>query len=91
MMIGMKDMIQLFEGRFSEDEKRTEMYKAAINRLNYEKNKTEGIKPKYHRGARINDWYTCGNCGHGLHDIGDNYCSNCGHRIKWNSTRCLTK
>lgn len=52
---------------------------------------TQGVKPKFHKGKHIKDWYTCGNCGKELFDgVRDNYCWNCGYAIKWDSCRCLT-
>ena len=60
-----------------------------INRLEYHKAQAEGVKPKYHKGESIKDWYTCKNCGFRV-EINDNYCPNCGYRIKWDSCRCLT-
>lgn len=56
----------------------------------YEK-MNKGVKPKFHKGKHKADWYTCGNCGHELLDgVRDNYCWNCGYRIKWDGIRCLT-
>ena len=60
-----------------------------INRLEYHRNQAEGMKPKYHPGMVLKDYYTCRNCGHRV-AVQDNYCPNCGYRIKWDSTRCLT-
>ena len=60
-----------------------------INRLEYHKAQAEGVKPKYHPGAVLKDYYTCRNCGFTV-KINDNYCPNCGYMIKWDSTRCLT-
>lgn len=50
-----------------------------------------GKEPKYNKGKHIPDWYTCGNCGCGLHYITDNWCWNCGYKILWDNPRCLTK
>ena len=60
-----------------------------INRLEYHRNQAEGVRPKYHKGQVMKDYYTCRNCGHGV-VINDNYCSECGYMIKWDSCRCLT-
>ena len=60
-----------------------------INRLEYHRAQAQGIKPKYHSGMTLKDYYTCGNCGHHV-KIEDDYCSNCGYMIKWDSVRCLT-
>lgn len=60
-----------------------------INRLEYHRNQAEGIKPKWHRGEVLKDYYTCGNCGFKV-IVNDNYCPNCGFMIKWDSRRCLT-
>lgn len=68
-----------------------EDYERAVNRVLYEFRKTDEVKPKFHKGAHTKDWYTCGNCCHTISSIGDNFCPNCGYKIKWDSTRCLTK
>lgn len=60
-----------------------------INRLEYHRNQAEGVKPKWHRGKSIKDYYTCGNCGRTVR-IEDNFCAGCGYHIKWDSVRCLT-
>lgn len=60
-----------------------------INRLEYHRNQAEGMKPKYHPGMVLKDYYTCRNCGHRA-EINDNFCRNCGYAIKWDSCRCLT-
>lgn len=66
-------------------------YERVVNRVRYEFGKNERTKPIYHKGHSFKDWYTCGNCGFGIHEIGYNYCPNCGFGIKWDSIRCLTK
>lgn len=60
-----------------------------INRLDYHRSQAEGVKPKYHKGDYIKDWYTCRNCGVRV-EITFNFCPGCGYRIRWDSTRCLT-
>ena len=55
----------------------------------------KGIKPQYHKGKSINDWYTCGQCGAMLNkaasdDVLNDFCWQCGYRIKWDNPRCLT-
>ena len=60
-----------------------------INRLEYHRAQAQGVKPKYHPGMVLKDYYTCGNCGFRVM-INDNYCPNCGYMIKWDSCRCLT-
>lgn len=60
-----------------------------INRMEYHRNQAEGMKPKYHPGMVLKDYYTCRNCGHHA-EISDNFCRNCGYAIKWDSCRCLT-
>ena len=66
-----------------------DMPQRIIRRLEYIKDKDAGVKPKFHKGTSIHDWYTCGNCG-AIVDIGANYCKNCGYYIVWDSCRCLT-
>ena len=60
-----------------------------INRLEYHRAQAEGVKPKYHPGMVLKDYYTCRNCGFHL-KVNDNYCPNCGYMIRWDSCRCLT-
>ena len=60
-----------------------------INRLEYHRNQAQGVKPKYHKGMSIKDYYTCGNCGKRV-EIQQDFCWGCGYRIKWDSIRCLT-
>lgn len=60
-----------------------------INRLEYHRRQAQGVKPKYHKGDCIKDWYTCGNCGRTV-EINFDYCPKCGYKIGWDSTRCLT-
>jgi len=60
-----------------------------INRLEYHRKQAEGVKPKYHPGMVLKDYYTCRNCGFRV-IVNDNYCPNCGFMIKWDSCRCLT-
>lgn len=60
-----------------------------INRLEYHRNQADGVKPRYHKGQNIKDYYTCGNCGNRVEIVQD-FCWKCGYRIKWDSIRCLT-
>lgn len=60
-----------------------------INRLEYHRKQAEGVKPKYHPGMVLKDYYTCRNCGVRV-EITFNFCPGCGYRIRWDSTRCLT-
>lgn len=60
-----------------------------INRLEYHRKQAIGIKPKYHNGQSIRNYYTCGNCGK-MVEIQDNFCAGCGFRIMWDNIRCLT-
>lgn len=66
-------------------------YENAVDRVIYEFKKTGKIKPKCHKGKRIHDYYTCGNCGFTISEINFNFCPNCGFGIKWDPCRCLTK
>lgn len=66
-----------------------ESYKRAVNRVRYEFAKLDGEKPRCNRGMYINSWYTCRHCGHTV-NIEHNYCSNCGYKLLWDSTRYLT-
>lgn len=60
-----------------------------INRLEYHRNQAIGVKPRYHKGQSIKDYYTCGNCGKRVEIIHD-FCWGCGYQIKWDGIRCLT-
>ena len=64
-----------------------------LARMRYERDKAIPVKPRYVKGlyGKKYDTYYCGNCGHGISEIGDNYCRNCGTSIGWDSPRCLTK
>ena len=69
---------------------------SAVNGCDYIEleGQAEQMKPKYHKGRHGSryDWWTCSNCGCELtHDVGQNYCWNCGHMIMWGNPRCLTK
>ena len=68
-----------------------EEYERAANRLKYEFAKTDAVKPILYKGQRKQyDYWKCGNCGTGIHEIVANYCPNCGFAIKWDGIRCLT-
>lgn len=90
MMVGIDGAIEWLELQASGND---EIPQRIINRLRYIQAKDEGVKPKFHKGiyGRKYDSWTCGNCGAGIRgSVGDNYCQNCGYRILWDSTRCLT-
>lgn len=84
MMCGIDEAIEHirenYEGEWTE---------TLINRLEYHRKQAEGVKPRYHRGMVMKDYYTCGNCGHTV-VVQNNFCPNCGYKIKWDSVRCLT-
>lgn len=64
-----------------------------INRLQYMRDKENGIAPKFHKGeyGKKYDRWTCGNCGATVkHGVLQNFCMNCGYLIKWENPRCLT-
>lgn len=64
------------------------------HRFEYLVDQSDPVKPKYHKGiyGKKYDRWTCGNCGCEInHDVVQNYCWNCGHAIKWDITRCLTR
>lgn len=70
-------------------EKKWEDYERAVNRVLYEFDKIDGIKPKLNKGKNIKSWYTCRNCGEKV-NIEHNYCHNCGYVLHWDGIRCLT-
>ena len=84
MMCGIDEAIQHIRENYE-----GEWTGTVINRLEYHRNQAEGVKPKWHRGESIKDYYTCGNCGRTVR-VEDNFCAGCGYRIKWDSCRCLT-
>ena len=85
-MCGIDTAIEYLGSKSSGDD----MFLQIINRLKYVRDKDVGVKPKFHKGKYINDWYTCGNCGYGIGNNLPNYCENCGYRINWDSPRCMT-
>ena len=87
-----KDAIE-YIGSLEPRDKHDEMPMRIVNRLRYIQAKDEGVKPKFHKGiySREHDYWTCGHCGTSGLDVIHNYCWNCGYKILWDSTRCLTK
>ena len=85
MMCGISDAIQYIRG-VCEGMPWLEL---VINRLEYHRNQAIGVKPRYHKGQSIKDYYTCGNCGKRVEIIHD-FCWGCGYQIKWDGIRCLT-
>lgn len=69
-----------------------ELFDRMRNRFAYHIDQAEPVKPVFHKGKRsLYDYWTCKNCGCGItHDVNQNYCWKCGHRIAWDSPRCLT-
>ena len=65
-------------------------YERSVNRVMYEFDKLDGVKPRYNRGKHIKSWYTCRNCGSTVM-IHHNFCPNCGYKLLWDGIRCLTK
>ena len=87
MMVGIEEAIQIIkDASLMYEIPKAELI---INRIEYHRAQAEGVKPKYHPGMVLKDYYTCRNCGYRV-DIQNNYCPNCGFMIKWDSTRCLT-
>ena len=89
-MCGIDDAIEYLQG-CEPRKKDDDMPQRISERLKYIRDKEVGVKPKYHKGRHITDWWTCGHCGSMTIDsVGDNYCRNCGFRILWDDPRCLT-
>lgn len=66
-------------------------YEKAVNRVRYEFDKLDEVKPILYKAQRKQyDYWKCGNCGAAIRDVTPNYCQNCGFKIKWDSPRCLT-
>lgn len=85
-MMSYSDAILWIENNAPDTEKRAQV----LHRMQYEKDKSDPVKPKFFKGKYVRDWYVCGNCGGRKVDVNDNFCPNCGFAIKWDSTRCLT-
>ena len=96
MCCSIEDAVQYIESMADvmrqHSEKRTaDMPERIVNLLKYNRDRHEGVKPKYYKASRkIYDYWKCGNCGRSNLDVGDNYCPECGYYIKWDSPRCLT-
>ncbi len=88
MMVGAKEGADYLRNH---GDRNDPMIDRIINRLAYIAEQDRGKKPKLNKGHYRSDWYTCGHCGGRTVLIHDNYCPNCGYRIRWDSTRCLTK
>ena len=89
MMIGNKDSIDYLENKLpsmigelkGEEEN---LFARFSNRVRYTLKLNEGVPPKLYRGKRVAyNYYKCGNCDAGLHDVCDKYCWNCGCAVKW--------
>lgn len=90
---GIDQAIEYIQG-IQPKNKNDDMPERIINRLRYIRNKDAGVKPKFHEGhyGHKYDSWTCGNCGTTIRgNVVDNYCQNCGYRILWDGTRCLTR
>ena len=59
-------------------EETSEHYERFVNKIRYMVDKARGVAPKYHKGKSINNWWTCGNCGFGIHEVQYRFCPNCG-------------
>lgn len=91
IMIGIDEAVTYLENLQPVD--KTDTFQRIANRLRYVMAKDVGVKPKFHKGhyGHKFDHWTCGNCGATTKDgVGDTFCRNCGYRILWDSTRCLT-
>lgn len=63
------------------------------NLFAYLADQAKPVSLKYHKGkyGRKYDYWTCRNCGCEItHGVVQNFCWNCGHRLAWDSPRCLT-
>ena len=85
-MMSYSDAIAWIKANAPDTEKRAQV----LHRMQYEKDKSDPVKPKFYKGRYVANWYMCGNCGGRRVDVNDNYCPNCGFAIKWDSPRCLT-
>lgn len=71
----------------------TELFARMRNRFAYHIDQDAPVGLKYHKGkygSKYDSW-TCSNCGCGItHSVIQNFCWNCGHRLDWDTPRCLT-
>lgn len=88
-MVSFDNAIKWAEGIKPVTPEEIKEHSRVLARLRYERDMSVPVKPKTYKGRYTT--YSCGNCGHGITEIGDNFCANCGRAIKWDSTRCLTK
>jgi len=95
-MCSVDEAIQYIEGqadtmRLHSEKRYADMPERIVRLLKYSRRQMEGVKPRYYKASRaIYSYWVCSNCGRSHLDVGDNFCPNCGYRIKWDSPRCLT-
>ena len=58
-----------------------EMYERTLNRIRYRFAQCEPVRPKWHKGKYVKDFFTCGNCAFTIPEVGWKYCPNCGYSI----------
>ncbi len=97
MMMGENDALELLEHICSkikfDNKQEVELFDRMKHRFEYLVDQAKPLKPKFHKGrnGKVFDYWTCRNCGREVEDgVGGNYCWNCGHKIAWDSIRCLT-
>lgn len=92
IMMGKKDALALLQNDVQDSLPKPlwDKYERAVNRVWYEFDKLDRVKPKLYKMRHGNDYWKCGNCGTRLLDVSANYCHNCGFEIKWDGIRCLT-
>lgn len=78
MMIGCEKAIRWIQALDVDD---VDIQERVVNRMIYQFKKEQGIVAKPHKGKYINDFYTCGNCGHKISEPYWKYCPNCGYAI----------
>lgn len=73
------------------DQESHDYHERFASRILYLIKKDIGERPKYHKGRRVYDYWTCGNCGSMISGgVNANYCDSCGFSILWDLPRCLT-
>lgn len=91
----LKLLDQIYAGiDFSKEEKGfEEKFDRMKNRFAYLVDQNKPVKLKYHKGkyGHRYDYWECTNCGCRItYEVIQNFCWNCGHRLEWDSPRCLT-
>ena len=95
MMMGNDKAIEFLECNIVDmlgdiDEETSQEFEKFANRVRYLVAKGIGKPPKSHKGNRVHDYWTCGNCGSVIvAGVNARFCDNCGFQIVWGTPRAL--